>query len=207
MTPAPVLSPSDLQAFLVMTIKTFVAQSPLNHLAEIDGSPIWDEPLVGFASGDDPLFVIYKTVVGDFHLLPRQVLGDSAVSASIVSWILPTAKATRRQQPRGDDWAFATLEPYALSRRGLQRQPATPCRGGVTGTRIWSSCSRADRSLQDQQPAEWSGLYLVRAPHCLRCRTWYLQPVGWADHGQRHCPSLWQRRLCCIVSPDAAAVH
>ena len=95
MTSVSFQSPSDLQVFLDGAIKTFVMQSPLNRLAEIDGSPIWDEPLVGFASGDDPLFVTYKSVVGDFHLMPRQALGNNALAVSVVSWILPTVKATR----------------------------------------------------------------------------------------------------------------
>jgi len=95
MTPAPLPTPVALQSFLTSVIKTFVVESPLNRLENIDGSPMWDEPLVGFASGDDALFTTYKTVVGDFHLMPRAVVGDETAPVSIVSWILPTAKATR----------------------------------------------------------------------------------------------------------------
>lgn len=95
---------NDLQAALVQTIKGFVATSPLNRLAQIDGTPMWDEPLVGFADGEDPLFALYKGVVGDFHLTPRQALaahagadaGAAAAPVTVVSWILPTTEATRR---------------------------------------------------------------------------------------------------------------
>jgi len=48
---------SGLQAWLAAAIKQFVAESPLNRLRDIDGSPMWDEPLVAFADGDDPLFL------------------------------------------------------------------------------------------------------------------------------------------------------
>lgn len=93
----------DLQSLLVASIKTFVATSPLNQLIDIDGAPMWDEPLVGFADGDDPLYALYKTVVGDFHLTPRSVLAAHPRSAgadlahmAVVSWILPTAAKTRQ---------------------------------------------------------------------------------------------------------------
>ncbi|MBI2864406.1 MAG: epoxyqueuosine reductase [Chloroflexi bacterium] len=97
---------TDLQAFLVDAIKTFVAESPANRLRDIDGSPIFEEPLVGFADGDDPLFELYKTVAGERHMTPREVLAaQSPTSAGgeppelsrvgVVSWILPIAKETR----------------------------------------------------------------------------------------------------------------
>ena len=94
---------TDTQSMLVTAIKTFVAESPLNRLKDIDGSPMWEEPLVGFADGDDPLYALYKTVVGDFHLMPRAVLaahprsaGAQMAHVAVVSWILPAAAETRR---------------------------------------------------------------------------------------------------------------
>ena len=99
--PAP-----DLQVFLVQSIQRYTADSPLNRLRDIDGSPIWEEPLIGFADGDDPLFDLFKTVVGGFHLLPRAVLAAHAQDTTgtpppvfphvgVVSWILPAAGETR----------------------------------------------------------------------------------------------------------------
>ena len=91
---------TELQDLLVAAIKTFVVESPLNRLKDIDGSPMWQEPLVAFADGDDPLFALYKTVVGPFHLSPREAMSivrsDSVPHVSIVSWILPAAEETRR---------------------------------------------------------------------------------------------------------------
>ena len=91
---------TELQDLLVAAIKTFVVESPLNRLKDIDGSPMWQEPLVAFADGDDPLFALYKTVVGPFHLSPREAMSivrsDSVPHVSIVSWILPAAEETKR---------------------------------------------------------------------------------------------------------------
>jgi epoxyqueuosine reductase len=98
------MSPAELQLFLASTITSFVKESPLNRLKDIDGSPIWEAPLIGFADGDDPLFVLYRTVVGEHHLTPREALvGHPRLAAdqeiahvAVVSWILPTAAETKR---------------------------------------------------------------------------------------------------------------
>jgi epoxyqueuosine reductase len=98
---------NELQIFLVETIKTQVATSPLNRLKNIDGSPIWEEPLIGFADGDDPVFELFKSVVTPEHWMPRDALtakvsevggreGMKFQPVGIVSWILPTAMETKR---------------------------------------------------------------------------------------------------------------
>jgi len=98
---------TDLQAILVKAITSYVAESPLGRLKDIDGSLMWDAPLVSFADGDDPLFSLYKTVVGEFHLTPREAMATHPKLAAgagplqvphvaVVSWVLPTAERTRR---------------------------------------------------------------------------------------------------------------
>ncbi|HEX78152.1 MAG TPA: epoxyqueuosine reductase [Dehalococcoidia bacterium] len=91
---------------LEQAIVEFVRSSPENCLAKIDGSPIFEEPLVAFADGHDPLFLQYKTIIGDFHLTPREVMehhfGPEAaqVGISVVSWVLPIARKTRMSNRR-----------------------------------------------------------------------------------------------------------
>ena len=87
---------------LEAAIRAYVAGSPMNRLDGTDGSPIYDEPLVGFADGDDPLFQDYKKVIGDFHLTPRELLEQEPGAGvlpgngvSVISVILPVAKAVR----------------------------------------------------------------------------------------------------------------
>lgn len=98
--------PNPLQTFLIDAIEAYVADSPLNRLRDIDGSPIFESPLVGFADGDDPLFQQYKQVVGEFQLTPREALSASLKQddgsqplefprVGVVSWVLPIAAATR----------------------------------------------------------------------------------------------------------------
>lgn len=113
-----VRSKSDLELFeanpalfLENVIKEYVATSPKNALSAFNGEPIFDEPLVGFADGDDPIFQEYKVIIGDFHLTPREALGmrlrgKGAGSAkrpskvSVISWALPITYETRLSMRR-----------------------------------------------------------------------------------------------------------
>ena len=72
-------------------IAAFVRESPLNRFPGSD-EPYFDAPLVGFAAADDPLFVDYKGIIGDFHRTPDEVLQGAA---TVICWILPITQATR----------------------------------------------------------------------------------------------------------------
>ena len=96
---------SNPALFIEKAIKEYTANSPSNRFSAFSGEPIWDEPLVGFADGEDPLFREYKTAVGDFHVTPREALNMYVESAgigkkdlsriSVISWILPATEKTR----------------------------------------------------------------------------------------------------------------
>jgi len=97
------VGPRDLRELLARVIRDFVEESPLGRLKDLDGSRIWDEPLVAYADGDDPLFELYREVVAPFHLTPREALAnrlggslDPSTPVSVVSWVLP-----RRVPPGG----------------------------------------------------------------------------------------------------------
>ena len=94
--------------FLENAIKDYVRTSPLNHLTAFDNAPIIDEPVVGFADGDDRIFRDLKTVIGEFHLTPREILEKHIAAKrwrfcptanidriSVVSWALPLTRETR----------------------------------------------------------------------------------------------------------------
>lgn len=92
--------------FLEKAVRDYLAFSPNNHFTAFPEDPIWDEPLVGFASGDDPIFREYKTIIGDFHVTPREALEkyvdaagcfdkNSLKNVSVISYILPATEKTR----------------------------------------------------------------------------------------------------------------
>lgn len=93
----------EREKFLEEEIKRFVNESDANRLTMLDGSRIFDEPLVGFADADDPIFTEYKKVVGPFHWHPRDLLEQYAKdenyngnleSISVICWILPISAET-----------------------------------------------------------------------------------------------------------------
>jgi epoxyqueuosine reductase len=103
-----VLFQEDPTCFLERAIKDYVCTSPLNHLTAFDNVPIVDEPVVAFANGDDPIFQDLKTIIGEFHQTPREILEKHITgkrwqfgapshigSIGVVSWALPLTRETR----------------------------------------------------------------------------------------------------------------
>jgi len=81
----------------------FVRESPDNRFPDSD-EPYFDEPLVGFAVADDPIFSDYKRIIGEFHRTPHEVmtgvLGEAGRAVSVISWILPITRQTRESNRR-----------------------------------------------------------------------------------------------------------
>lgn len=79
-------------------IARFVLESPANRFPG-NGGPYFDAPLVGFVSACDPLFDRYKSVIGEYHLTPSQLL-ESAFGhgaggeGTVICWILPITSST-----------------------------------------------------------------------------------------------------------------
>jgi len=92
-----------MEEVILKEIKEFVRTSPVNHLPD-SGDPIFEEPLVQFADGDDPLFTEYKKIIAPTHLTPRETLTlalnknpqDLPARLSVISWILPITQKTRK---------------------------------------------------------------------------------------------------------------
>ena len=90
--------------FMEQEINEFVCDSPDNRLPFMNEYIMWDEPLVRFADGDDPIFTEYKTIIAPTHLTPREALSqaydkspaDMPARLSVISWILPAAEETRK---------------------------------------------------------------------------------------------------------------
>jgi len=84
-------------------IKSFVRSSPLNRMPCDESQPVFDDPLVKFADGNDPLFAEFKTIIGPDHLTPIETLvksynkqpEDDGKLVSVISWVLPITRKTR----------------------------------------------------------------------------------------------------------------
>jgi epoxyqueuosine reductase len=99
---------ADPNLFIENAIKGYLRASPLNHLTTFNDEPIFEEPIVVFGRGDNPLFQDLKTIIGEFHLTPREVMEkhikakrwrygvkSSLENLSVISWALPIAEKTR----------------------------------------------------------------------------------------------------------------
>lgn len=96
-----------MEELICNEIVLFVRESPLNRFPDSD-EPYFDEPLVGFAAAGDQLFTDYKTIIGDFHQTPQEVmesaLGADGRAAAVICWILPITKPTRESNRREEQF-------------------------------------------------------------------------------------------------------
>jgi epoxyqueuosine reductase QueG len=83
-------------------ITDFCLLSPDNSLQDEEHERAWEEPLVGFSSGSDPLYQLLKKDVGSFYMTPIEVFKQSfpgrkvaTGELSVISWILPQTRATK----------------------------------------------------------------------------------------------------------------
>jgi len=167
----------QLQADLIQAIAAFVSASPLNRLRDIDDTPIWEKPLVGFADGDDPLFEQYRSLVDPEHLTPREVLagaeaGNSNLPAfqhvGVVSWILPVAAETRHSNREMVDgpavrWNHTRFQGEEFN-DSLRRHVVDLLadRGWVAAAPVLSSRFRRTRGLQGLA-STWSERHVAYA--------------------------------------------
>ena len=98
-------------------IREFIATSPENTMRNETGEAAWDNALVGFASGADPIWQQYKEYVGAFHWTPWEVFNQhcpdepaGSDELTVVSWVLPQREVVRRANRRtkkypSEEWA------------------------------------------------------------------------------------------------------
>jgi len=98
-------------------IEGFIVESPLNTMQTRNSDPAWDQSLVGFASGSDPIWTQYKEYVGPFHWTPWEVFNQNcsdtpanADQLTVISWILPQRQDVRKSNRKSgtypsEEWA------------------------------------------------------------------------------------------------------
>lgn len=81
-----------------------------------------ENPIVGFAKGDDPYFSYYKQTIGDFYWLPKEIYQlkyqDDSVDDSkltVISIGFPQTKETKQEQRKtvempSDHWLYSIRE-------------------------------------------------------------------------------------------------
>ena len=94
-------------------------KSSANSLGDGTGEPAWDDPLVGFSNGADPLYEEIKAHIGPFYWTPVEIFTKtfplvkvSPQELTVISWVLPQTLATKRDNRRetvypSERWARA----------------------------------------------------------------------------------------------------
>jgi epoxyqueuosine reductase len=118
MTTAP---KADLAQRIEDMIRDFVEQSPENTLQGPYQEKAFENPLVGFSSGDDPIYESYKKYVGVYHWTPLEIftrtfpeINAAAEDLSVISWILPQTEMTKADNRKqtvypAERWARARI--------------------------------------------------------------------------------------------------
>lgn len=108
---------TQFSTIILNEIKQFVMNSSDNIFKEIDGH-YFDEPIVQFASGDNPLFQKYKVIIGEHHLTPKEILeatfsNQLDTHGSVISIVLPVNSIARMNNRKERE--FGSKE-WALTR-------------------------------------------------------------------------------------------
>jgi epoxyqueuosine reductase len=102
-------------------MKDFINKSPENTLKNSEDEKAWEDPLVGFSSGDDPLYQEYKEYVALFHWTPLEIFANSfpkleiqAEDLTVISWVLPQTEVTKSDNRKettypSERWARARM--------------------------------------------------------------------------------------------------
>jgi epoxyqueuosine reductase QueG len=100
-------------------ITDFIKTSPDNSLTMDTGEPAWEEVLIGYSSGDDPIYGSYKEYVGETHFTPLEIFNltfadDPAQAAdlTVISWALIQREAVKQDNREAefypsDRWVMA----------------------------------------------------------------------------------------------------
>jgi epoxyqueuosine reductase len=100
----------ELSLLLVREIKRYCFGGE-NAMEKGSSEKLWDEPLIGFANGGDPLFDYLKKDIGSFLWTPMDIFTKtfpgvdvSPEKLTVISWILPQTRATRADQRKETEY-------------------------------------------------------------------------------------------------------
>lgn len=122
----------DPAAWITSLIQEFTLKSPLNSLRNETNERAFDEPLVGFSRGDDPIYQQYKNIIGPYHWTPLEIfrltfpdVRAHADELSVISWVHPlteSIKADLRKETRNPSEKWVRNRLYGEELNDAQRK-------------------------------------------------------------------------------------
>ncbi len=104
-------------AWVETLIRDFLDTSPENTMGPDTGEKSWNDSVLGWARGDDPVFQEIKADIGDFLWTPQEIFSltfpDIQVAPkelAVLVWVLPQRKGTKENNRKektfpADRWA------------------------------------------------------------------------------------------------------
>jgi epoxyqueuosine reductase QueG len=108
-------------SWLQEEVRDFLIHSPENTLANQAKDRAFEEAIVGFSRGDDPLYDAYKERVGSYHWTPLEIFARTfpgeAVTAgelTVIAWVVAHNPLTKQDNRRerfypAERWARARI--------------------------------------------------------------------------------------------------
>ena len=101
-------------------ITDFIKTSPANSLTMDTGEPAWEEVLLGYSSGADPIYESYKVYVGETHFTPAEIFNLTYPESpaepedlTVISWALIQREIVKEDNRRED---FYPSERWVMAR-------------------------------------------------------------------------------------------
>ncbi|HOS97980.1 MAG TPA: epoxyqueuosine reductase [Deltaproteobacteria bacterium] len=95
---------SGLSRHVEDVITAFMDDGGVNTLWQDPGERAWARPLVGFSSGDDPMWEALREVADPLHWTPAEAFAQAwpdmqpgPAELTVISWVLPQTEATRAE--------------------------------------------------------------------------------------------------------------
>lgn len=112
---------SERASWMEGVVRDFLTRSPENTLANQAKDRAFEEAVVGFSRGDDPLYDAYKELVGPFHWTPLEIfdrtfpgLAATAGELTVIAWVVAHNPLTKEDNRRerfypSERWARARI--------------------------------------------------------------------------------------------------
>lgn len=101
-------------------ITDFIKTSPENSLSMDTGEPAWEEVIIGYSAGDDPIYESYKEYVGESHFTPVEIFNLTYPERSaepddltVISWALIQREAVKQDNRKEN---FYPSERWVMAR-------------------------------------------------------------------------------------------
>ncbi len=103
------------EEWFIRTLTEKLRSHPDNSMEyPFSGERMFDDPIVGFVRGNDPIFTKFKEIIGPHHLTPWEILRWQADrncvkppdpdEISVVSFVMPLTKKTRVENAAARNW-------------------------------------------------------------------------------------------------------